>query len=136
MVGDSKLEQLEKEVQTIKNAVNPSPVSVAAALPFPSPNTAYPAVGVFSDHGRPPPSASRVSLPALSPVPRPHPEQVPTPTLTSHTTPTAPARQPAQPRALGSKVLPGEDIDFYFDQCVSSSSPFPCNHRSMRVFLT
>ncbi|KAK6208047.1 binuclear zinc transcription factor [Colletotrichum tabaci] len=118
---DSKL---EKEVQTIKNAVNPSPVSVAAALPFPSPNTAYPTVGVFSDHGRPPPSASRVSLPALSPVPRPQPEQVPTPTLTSHTTPTAPARQPAQPRALGSKVLSGEDIDFYFDHYFEHFHPY------------
>ncbi|CAI0646683.1 unnamed protein product, partial [Colletotrichum noveboracense] len=28
----SKLEQLEKEVQTIKNAVNPSPVSAAGVL--------------------------------------------------------------------------------------------------------
>ncbi|KZL78437.1 binuclear zinc transcription factor [Colletotrichum tofieldiae] len=121
---------LEKEVQTIKNAVNPSPVSAAralppAALPLPSPSTAYPAVGVFSDHNRPPPSASRVSLPALSPVPQSRPtEQVPTPTLTSHTTPTGPARQPAQPRALGSKVLSGEDIDFYFDHYLEHFHPY------------
>ncbi|WYZ40065.1 hypothetical protein EsH8_IV_000406 [Colletotrichum jinshuiense] len=117
MTRRSKLEQLEKEVQTIKNAVNPSPVSATgalppAALPLPSPSTTYPA-GVFLD--RPPPSASRVSLPALSPVQSRPLEQIPTPTLTSHTTPTGPARQPAQPRALGSKVLSGEDIDFYFD---------------------
>lgn len=117
----SKLEQLEKEVQTIKNAVNPSPVSATGALPpsalplpLPSPSTAYPA-SAFSD--RPPPSAGRVSLPALSPVHQGRSaEQVPTPTLTSHTTPTGPARHPAQPRALGSKVLSSEDIDFYFDR--------------------
>ncbi|GKT46705.1 replication factor A protein 1 [Colletotrichum spaethianum] len=125
-----KLEQLEKEVQTIKNAVNPSPVSAAgvlpaAALPLPSPSTAYPAVGVFSDHTRPTPSASRVSLPALSPVPQTRPtEQVPTPTLTSHTTPTGPTRQTAQPRALGSKVLSGEDIDFYFDHYFEHFHPY------------
>ncbi|GJC80706.1 putative transcription factor SEF1 [Colletotrichum liriopes] len=113
---------LEKEVQTIKNAVNPSPVSAAgalppAALPLPSPSTAYPAP--------PAPSASRVSLPALSPVPQSRPtEQVPTPTLTSHTTPTGPARQPAQPRALGSKVLSGEDIDFYFDHYLEHFHPY------------
>ncbi|KAK1980855.1 hypothetical protein LZ30DRAFT_721935 [Colletotrichum cereale] len=136
MTRRSKLEQLEKEVQTIKNAVNPRPVSSAAAaaplapaaLPLPSPNTAYPAVGVFSDHNHPPPSASRVSLPALSPVPQSRPtEQVPTPTLTSHTshtTPTGPARQPAQPRALGSKVLSGEDIDSYFDQYFEHFHPY------------
>ncbi|KAK2003418.1 hypothetical protein LX36DRAFT_696918 [Colletotrichum falcatum] len=132
MTRRSKLEQLEKEVQTIKNAVNPHPVSSSAAaalptaaLPLPSPDTAYPAVGVFSDHNRPPPSASRVSLPALSPVPQTRStEQVPTPTLTSHTTPTGPARQPAQPRALGSKVLSGEDIDFYFDQYLEHFHPY------------
>ncbi|WDK15395.1 hypothetical protein CGRA01v4_06676 [Colletotrichum graminicola] len=131
MTRRSKLEQLEKEVQTIKNAVNPHPASStvpalpAAALPLPSPDTAYPAVGVFSDHNRPPPSASRVSLPALSPVPQTRSmEQVPTPTLTSHTTPTGPVRQPAQPRALGSKVLSGEDIDFYFDQYLEHFHPY------------
>ncbi|KAK1535275.1 hypothetical protein CPAR01_08817 [Colletotrichum paranaense] len=127
-----KLEQLEKEVQTIKNAVNPSPVSAtgilppaALPLPLPSPSTAYPgAASAFSDH-RPPPSASRVSLPALSPVQQARqPEQVPTPTLTSHTTPTGPARQPAQPRALGSKVLSGEDIDFYFDHYFEHFHPY------------
>ncbi|TDZ71767.1 Citrinin biosynthesis transcriptional activator ctnR [Colletotrichum trifolii] len=122
------LEQLEKEVQTIKNAVNPSPVSAARGLPppglplplpltLPSPSTAY-STSAFSD--RPPPSAGRVSLPALSPVlshssSRPA-EQVPTPSLTSHTTPTGPPRSPAQPRALGSKVLSSEDIDIYFDR--------------------
>ncbi|KAK2008107.1 hypothetical protein LZ32DRAFT_29864 [Colletotrichum eremochloae] len=130
MTRRSKLEQLEKEVQTIKNAVNPPPASSAAAqpaagLPLPSPDTAYPAVGVFLDHNRPSPSASRVSLPALSPVPQTRStEQVPTPTLTSHTTPTGPGRQPAQPRALGSKVLSGEDIDFYFDQYLEHFHPY------------
>ncbi|KAK1727981.1 uncharacterized protein BDZ83DRAFT_610825 [Colletotrichum acutatum] len=132
MTRRSKLEQLEKEVQTIKNAVNPSPVSAtgilppaALPLPLPSPSTAYPgAASAFSDH-RPPPSASRVSLPALSPVQQARqPEQVPTPTLTSHTTPTGPARQPAQPRALGSKVLSGEDIDFYFDHYFEHFHPY------------
>ncbi|KAI8262342.1 hypothetical protein K4K58_000647 [Colletotrichum sp. SAR11_239] len=68
----SKLEQLEKEVQTIKNAVNPSPVSAAgvlppAALPLPSPSSAYPA-SAFAD--RPPPSAGRDpdKLYKLSPI--------------------------------------------------------------------
>uniref|UniRef100_L2G9U7 Binuclear zinc transcription factor n=1 Tax=Colletotrichum fructicola (strain Nara gc5) TaxID=1213859 RepID=L2G9U7_COLFN len=125
--GKDKLEQLEKEVQTIKNAVNPSPVSAAgvlppAALPLPSPSSAYPA-SAFAD--RPPPSAGRVSLPALSPVPHSRTaEQVPTPTLTSHTTPTGPPRHPAQPRALGSKVLSSEDIDFYFDTYFEHFHPY------------
>jgi transcriptional regulatory protein LEU3 len=46
------------------------------------------------------------------------PEQVPTPSqTTTYTTPTAHSvRRSSEPRALGSRVFSGEDIDYYFDK--------------------
>lgn len=113
----SKLEQLEQELQSIKQVVNPSANGHAAWTP-PSPRATF--------------SALPEQPPAPAPAPavglRPPPAQVPTPRSEPPTgaapgpAPPGPERRaktgPAQSRVLGSHVVSGEDIDWYFSKCV------------------
>lgn len=116
---ESKLEQLEKEVQSIRDAVSTRALPVEPSLPTasspPMPSSHVP-FSTFPD---------RPSIPVVS-----IPEQVPTPSQsTAYTTPTGPVKRPSEPRALLSRVFSGESIDHYFDQYViillSRISGFP-----------
>jgi len=116
MSDKSKLEQLEREVQSIRDAVSvPASgpalhVNVGTEFPasisphMPSPKNSY---SIFpGDSAR-----GSASLPT----------EIPTPSqTTAYTTPTASysAKRPSEPRALGSRVFSGESIDIYFDKCV------------------
>ncbi|KAK3375045.1 hypothetical protein B0H63DRAFT_264837 [Podospora didyma] len=136
----SKLEELAAELQTIKDAVAPRPLlSVGADVPPPPP---------------PPPPARQPQLPAHNPlVPQPQPQplllagsflptlpglfsrqrpfavqggEIPAlpPIGISDVPPTALAGHRAEPRALGSRVFSGEDINYYFDKYFEHFHPY------------
>ncbi|PNY23460.1 Uncharacterized protein TCAP_06602 [Tolypocladium capitatum] len=115
----SKLEQLEQELSSIKQVVNPGANGLAAWTP-PSPHATFsalpeqtPAAGVGLR--RPPPDV---------PTPRSGP-----PTGSSfgpsHHGSERPAKTgPAESRVLGSHVVSGEDVDWYFGKFLQCYHPF------------
>jgi hypothetical protein len=118
LVEYSKLEQLEKEVQSIKDAVNPNGSARTlppTPLPLPSPRESF---SLFPARPMVSTPVLSVGIPVQSPTQVSQLEQIPTPSLTSHATPTGLPRRGSEPRALGSRVFSGEDIDYYFDQYV------------------
>ncbi|RBQ91419.1 hypothetical protein VDGD_05862 [Verticillium dahliae] len=122
----SKLEELEKEVLTIKNAVQNAPGLTPSPTPHgrlsgpasgPSPNlspTTYSSL----------PERPRAPLPALPSPQNPEREARLAPATGAYLTPTSEPRQPTQPRALGSKVLPAEEVEYYFDQYFKHFHPY------------
>ncbi|KAF3345869.1 Cytosolic Fe-S cluster assembly factor nar-1 [Verticillium dahliae VDG2] len=121
---DSK--ELEKEVLTIKNAVQNAPGLTPSPTPHgrlsgpasgPSPNlspTTYSSL----------PERPRAPLPALPSPQNPEREARLAPATGAYLTPTSEPRQPTQPRALGSKVLPAEEVEYYFDQYFKHFHPY------------
>ena len=124
---NSKLEELAAEVRNIKEAVaprpippilNPAPVDpqvLARPVQLPSPHSNPPSL--TTDSYLPPRANSFVRLnPFIAPaVPE---TDVSTPALSNDTTLTlpAPSGRPTEPRALGSRVFSGDDIDYYFEK--------------------
>jgi len=119
----SKLEELAAEVQTIKDAVarplpdgipvelapvRSGPVQVSVQLP--SPHQVTPA---STDSFLPVP-------PNFFSRPRPYSISAEAAVLTPSRSDAASGQQPqpAEPRALGSRVFSGEDIDYYFEKYV------------------
>ncbi|KAJ6444705.1 hypothetical protein O9K51_03101 [Purpureocillium lavendulum] len=123
----SKLELLEQELRSIKQVVNPAANGQAAWTP-PSPRATYstlpeqtPSAGISNGGG---------VVPGLR-----HPPQVPTPH--SEPPPTASSHGPSQhgserrvktgpteSRMLGSHVVSGEDVDWYFSKFLQCYHPF------------
>lgn len=147
----SKLEELAAEVQNIKDAVtvaprtlldlssevnpsssarpsisvqipnllhHPHPGHLQSAQPLPEPNGFIPA---------PPPPPAPPSLfgrQRLYSISTELPIQPLTPARSSDVPSTSTAHfiNPAEPRALGSRVFSGEDIDYYFEKCIPQTS--------------
>ncbi|KAM0284411.1 hypothetical protein ACHAQH_001987 [Verticillium albo-atrum] len=70
------------------------------------------------------PNRPRARLPALPSPQNPDHETFPSQTSTAYTTPTSEPRLPAQPRALCSEVLPGKEVDYYFDHYFRYFHPY------------
>ncbi|PNH44795.1 hypothetical protein VD0004_g2932 [Verticillium dahliae] len=121
-----KLEELEKEVLTIKNAVQNAP----GLTPSPTPHgrLSGPASGPSPDLSPTTysslPERPRAPLPALPSPQNPEREARLAPATGAYLTPTSEPRQPTQPRALGSKVLPAEEVEYYFDQYFKHFHPY------------
>ena len=125
----SKLEQLEQELRSIKQVVNPAAGGQTTWTP-PSPRATYsalpeqtPAAGAAATATSLSAGASNGVAPGLRPQP-----QVPTP----HSEPPATASSlgpsqhgserraktgPTESRMLGSLVISGDDVDWYFSKC-------------------
>lgn len=111
---------------TIKNAVQNAPGLTPSPTPHgrlsgpasgPSPNlspTTYSSL----------PERPRAPLPALPSPQNPEREARLAPATGAYLTPTSEPRQPTQPRALGSKVLPAEEVEYYFDQYFKHFHPY------------
>ncbi|KAM0509645.1 hypothetical protein ACHAP9_000143 [Verticillium nonalfalfae] len=119
-------EELEKEMLTIKNAVQNAP----GLTPSPTPHGRLtgPASGPSPDLSPTTysslPERPRAPLPALPSPQNPEGEARLAPATEAYLTPTSEPRQPTQPRALGSKVLPGEEVEYYFDQYFKHFHPY------------
>ncbi|KAK1765730.1 hypothetical protein QBC33DRAFT_495072 [Phialemonium atrogriseum] len=114
--GRSKLEELAAEVRNIKEAVGPRALSAAMATPpvrQELPSLPLADSQPFTNHLIPSSTVSNVTASFTAPGLGGF-LQVQTPSLTTYTTPSPPSGLPAEPRALGSRVLPSEDIDYYF----------------------
>ncbi|OAQ95102.1 hypothetical protein VFPFJ_01211 [Purpureocillium lilacinum] len=125
----NKLEQLEQELRSIKQVVNPAAGGQTTWTP-PSPRATYsalpeqtPAAGAAATATSLSAGASNGVAPGLRPQP-----QVPTP----HSEPPATASSlgpsqhgserraktgPTESRMLGSLVISGDDVDWYFSKC-------------------
>jgi hypothetical protein len=129
----SKLEELAAEVQTIKEAVAPRPIhSVNPQLPsplgppgplvhpshLPNPNLASQPLGDTSFLPAPPPPSLFSRSRTFGLVP---PTETPalTPAQASFDAASIGSGRIAEPRALGSRVFSGEDINYYFEKYVS-----------------
>lgn len=128
--SSSKLEQLEQELKSIKQAVNPRSHSDEGSRPPRSPR----ASGYTTYTDSRPTVASQVG-PSAQLVPAVHIQPTPASLSdnvlgsTSTSTDTAVRRPiksvPTQSRTLGSsKVVSGADIDWYFDKFLECSHPF------------
>ncbi|KAK4212925.1 hypothetical protein QBC37DRAFT_424042 [Rhypophila decipiens] len=133
----SKLEELAAELQTIKDAVAPGPLLQGAhavemtpsvhSVPGPAPVSVH----LPPLHQATVASASTDSYLAAPPNffgrPRPY-------SISAETTMMTPSRsdgassgqqqRPAEPRALGSRVFSGEDIDYYFEKYFEHFHPY------------
>jgi len=120
LTSSSKLEELAAEVQTIKDAVAPrsilsaapelSPVRDPVQLPRPQ-LSPHPLADTFLPtppnlFSRPRPYSLQSETPAPPPIKMPDVSS-----LTASLPPHA-----AEPRALGSRVFSGEEINYYFDK--------------------
>lgn len=123
----SKLEELAAEVQTIKDAVAPRPllqVPHVADLtpPVRSGPVPVPVSVQLPSPLQVPPASTDSYLPAPSNFftrPRPYSISAESAVLTpSRSDAASSGQQPrtAEPRALGSRVFSGEDIDYYFEK--------------------
>ncbi|KAK0711248.1 hypothetical protein B0H67DRAFT_584748 [Lasiosphaeris hirsuta] len=142
----SKLEELAAEVQHIKDAVAPRP-----SLPLPPELPPVRQVQLLRPH-LPPHTLGDSFLPAPSLFNRlrPYPSQSETPALTpargSDAVSSVQMGRGAEPRALGSRVFSGEDIDYYFEKyfehfhpylpIVRSRDPDACYKRGHVLFWT
>ncbi|KAK4231535.1 hypothetical protein QBC38DRAFT_465998 [Podospora fimiseda] len=135
----SKLEELAAEVQNIKDAVAPRPLldlsselgparraslplpalsSIPAQLPTHSLPTHNLPIAPLGDHYIPPPSSTSFKFNRPRPYSISGETPLPplTPARTNDVLSAGSAVQLAEPRALGSRVFSGEDIDYYFDK--------------------
>ncbi|KAJ9152017.1 Transcriptional regulatory protein SEF1 [Pleurostoma richardsiae] len=114
----SKLEELVQEVQSIKEAVgSKTPVAPQVSLPqlLVPPLRETPSLA----------SATSFQIPSIRPLnsaPPPEPRAL-TPALTAQTTPSSSGKV-SEPRALKSRVFPGQDIDYYFDKYFDHFHPY------------
>ncbi|KAF4977224.1 hypothetical protein FZEAL_6221, partial [Fusarium zealandicum] len=111
----SKLELLEQEVKSIKEAVHPKPNPDSSW----SSSTSQGKSSVFLDQTTRLPSTSNTSI---LPSPNNLREIQPQP-------PVVPAPQynkigPTKPRVLGDRILPSEDIDWYFEKYLQCFHPY------------
>ncbi|KAK0623320.1 hypothetical protein B0T14DRAFT_172968 [Immersiella caudata] len=125
----SKIEELAAELQTIKEAVAPSrpplisvPPELPPVRPVPVPLPVHQQI----------PSSNYLPAPSnLFNRLRPYPLQSETPATTpgvvrinDGTLPSGPMALPAEPRALGSRVFSGEEINYYFDKYFEHFHPY------------
>lgn len=103
----SKLEQLEQELRSIKQAVNPAQGD--SSWTPPSPRTSY---STLSESNLSANLSGRVLGPSLAQVPTPLPE----PTVNVVTAEKSTKTGPSQSRTLGDHLVSGEDIDWYFNK--------------------
>jgi transcriptional regulatory protein LEU3 len=119
----SKIEELAAELQTIKEAVAPSRPPLISVPPELPPVRPVP-VQIPSSNYLPAPSNLFNRL-------RPYPLQSETPATTpgvvrinDGTLPPGQMALPAEPRALGSRVFSGEEINYYFDKYFEHFHPY------------
>lgn len=104
----SKLELLEQELKSIKEAVNPR----NSGEPSWSPPTPQVNNTIFPEQVNRLDSTSTATLPAVTPsadISLVHPQPQPTPTKYQSLGPTS-------SRILNDKLISGEDIDWYFEK--------------------
>ncbi|KAK3333716.1 hypothetical protein B0T19DRAFT_354258 [Cercophora scortea] len=119
----TKLEELAAEVQTIKDAVAPRPMTDLPSLrsvQLPSPHLASHSLGDPYHPAAPAPNLFSRARPFIRASETP----ALTPARTSDAASTRFSGGPAEPRALGSRVFSGEDIDYYFEKYFEHFHPY------------
>ncbi|KAH6984971.1 hypothetical protein BKA56DRAFT_582033 [Ilyonectria sp. MPI-CAGE-AT-0026] len=112
----SKLELLEQELKSIKEAVNPR----NSGEPSWSPPTPQVTNTIFPEQVSRLDSTSTATLPAVTPsadISLVHPQPQPTPAKYQSLGPTS-------SRILNDKLIPGEDIDWYFEKYLQCFHPY------------
>lgn len=108
LTQNSKLEQLEQELKSIKQVVQPTANGTQTVWTPPSPRAAIPAL---PDQR----SGSAVGIIATTPqVPTPQPESSASQGRSAQSSERRLKTGPTEARILGNHIVSGEDIDWYF----------------------